>query len=331
MNAGIYLRKAIFNEQLIQFARWILFGPWSWRKNSLAQASTNQVLKSCIWMDFLWENLKFFTIIKYEWFELAEWHQNKLLFLVRASTYLIPRRFLKVGLYKQGFILVSKWRIFSKRTFKVRRQNSTSAEEVIRFQCLFPNPSWLTSVRKPGHQKLVSIFPWKSQNGSVDSRWLSAVGKQPSDPCLHGCLTSHACLIKTFSFFCDTKLNGSRSSIRESFWQQMEKLFCSLKLTFQHQPVGLLYKTLNNNIVWNKFPAFCTNQFINSIEFVYLLLLLLLSNKLFKKLSQKLLAVRTHETNKKRCREQQSTECWSVNKYSSHQMLLWGSKMHQKL
>jgi hypothetical protein len=32
-----------------------------------------------------------------------------------------------------------------------------------------------------------------------------------------------------------------------------------------------------------------------------IILLLLLSNKLFKKLSQKLLAVRKHETNKKRC------------------------------
>ena len=42
---------------------------------------------------------------------------------------------------------------------------------------------------------------------------------------------------------------------------------------------------------------------INSV----LLLLLLLSNKLFKKLSQKLLAVRKHETNK-RWHEQQFTE-----------------------
>ena len=43
------------------------------------------------------------------------------------------------------------------------------------------------------------------------------------------------------------------------------------------------------------------------------LLLLLLSNKLFKKLSQKLLAVRKHETNKKRCHEQQITECCQIS------------------
>ena len=47
--------------------------------------------------------------------------------------------------------------------------------------------------------------------------------------------------------------------------------------------------------------------------------LLLLSNKLFKKLSQKLLAVRKHETNEKRWHKQQSTVYWSVNKYSSEQ------------
>ena len=39
------------------------------------------------------------------------------------------------------------------------------------------------------------------------------------------------------------------------------------------------------------------------------LLLLLLSSKLFKKLSQKLLAVHKHETDKKRWHEQQITEC----------------------
>ena len=48
---------------------------------------------------------------------------------------------------------------------------------------------------------------------------------------------------------------------------------------------------------------------INKRVFSLLLLLLLLSNKLFKKLSQKLLAVRKHETNKKRWHEQQFTEC----------------------
>ena len=41
----------------------------------------------------------------------------------------------------------------------VQRQNSTTAEEVARFQRLFPNPSWLMSGRTSGHQNLVSIFP----------------------------------------------------------------------------------------------------------------------------------------------------------------------------
>ena len=54
-------------------------------------------------------------------------------------------------------------------------------------------------------------------------------------------------------------------------------------------------------------------------EGLSILLLLLLSDKLFKKLSQKLLAVRKHETDKKSWNEQQITECWSVNKYSSVQ------------
>ena len=40
------------------------------------------------------------------------------------------------------------------------RQNSTTAEEVARFQCLFLNASWLMSGRTSGHQNLVSIFPW---------------------------------------------------------------------------------------------------------------------------------------------------------------------------
>ena len=45
----------------------------------------------------------------------------------------------------------------------VWRQNSTSAEEVIRFQSIFPSselPSWLTSGRTFGHQKLAPTFPW---------------------------------------------------------------------------------------------------------------------------------------------------------------------------
>ena len=41
----------------------------------------------------------------------------------------------------------------------VRRQNSTTAEELARFQRLFPIPSWLMSGRTSGHQNLVSIFP----------------------------------------------------------------------------------------------------------------------------------------------------------------------------
>ena len=42
----------------------------------------------------------------------------------------------------------------------VRRQNSTSAEEVARFKRLFPNPSWLAPRRTSGHPKLVPTFPW---------------------------------------------------------------------------------------------------------------------------------------------------------------------------
>ena len=66
-----------------------------------------------------------------------------------------------------------------------RWQNSTSAEEVARFQCLSPNPSWLASGRTSGHQNLVIIFPW------LDLWWLKvgcvpyAVGKQPSMPLIN--------------------------------------------------------------------------------------------------------------------------------------------------
>ena len=42
----------------------------------------------------------------------------------------------------------------------VQRPNSTSTEEVARFQRLLPNPSWLMSGRTSSHQKLVSTFPW---------------------------------------------------------------------------------------------------------------------------------------------------------------------------
>ena len=41
---------------------------------------------------------------------------------------------------------------------KVRRQNSTTAEELARLQRLFPNPSWLMSGRTSGHQNRISIF-----------------------------------------------------------------------------------------------------------------------------------------------------------------------------
>ena len=41
--------------------------------------------------------------------------------------------------------------------------------------------------------------------------------------------------------------------------------------------------------------------------------------RFFKKLSEKLIANHKHETNKKTWQEQQITECWSVNKYSSEQ------------
>ena len=43
----------------------------------------------------------------------------------------------------------------------VRRWNSTSAEEIARFQCLFPNLSWVPSVvgKTSGHLKLVPTFP----------------------------------------------------------------------------------------------------------------------------------------------------------------------------
>ena len=44
--------------------------------------------------------------------------------------------------------------------YTVRRQNSTCLEEVAKFQRFFPNPSWLTSGRTSGHQKLIPTFPW---------------------------------------------------------------------------------------------------------------------------------------------------------------------------
>ena len=48
---------------------------------------------------------------------------------------------------------------FRFRTYEVRRRNSTSAEEVSRFQRLFPNSSWLTPARTSGHQLECSTTP----------------------------------------------------------------------------------------------------------------------------------------------------------------------------
>ena len=59
---------------------------------------------------------------------------------------------------------------------EVRRQISTTAEEVTRIQILFPYPSWLTSGRTFGHQNLVliSIFP-EIDNCLKAKRWLSTL------------------------------------------------------------------------------------------------------------------------------------------------------------
>ena len=57
----------------------------------------------------------------------------------------------------------------------VRRWNSTSAEEDARFQRLFPNPSWLTSGRTPGRQKLITTF----QRIDIDIRQTLKAGCLP--------------------------------------------------------------------------------------------------------------------------------------------------------
>ena len=60
-----------------------------------------------------------------------------------------------------GSTLVSpKLAILKILKFEVWRQNSTSADKVARFQCLFPNLSWLMSGRTSGHQKLIPTFLW---------------------------------------------------------------------------------------------------------------------------------------------------------------------------
>ena len=46
------------------------------------------------------------------------------------------------------------------KKFMVRRRNSTSTEEVARFQHLFSNPSLLTAGRTSSHEKLIPAFLW---------------------------------------------------------------------------------------------------------------------------------------------------------------------------
>ena len=72
----------------------------------------------------------------------------------------------------------------------VRRCNSTSVQEIARSQRLLPTPSWLTSRRTSGHQKLVPTFPWMD-NCLMATKTLTvgclpyAVGKQPSIPLIN--------------------------------------------------------------------------------------------------------------------------------------------------
>ena len=62
------------------------------------------------------------------------------------------------------------------RDIKIRRQNSTTAEEVARVQLgLFPNPSWLMSGRTSGHQNLSSIFPGLDSCLEANSRYKPVV------------------------------------------------------------------------------------------------------------------------------------------------------------
>ena len=67
-----------------------------------------------------------------------------------------------------------------------------TAEEVARFQRLFPDPSRLTSGRTSNHQNLVSIFPGIANCLKAKPYWLVdsgclpyAVGKQPSIPLIN--------------------------------------------------------------------------------------------------------------------------------------------------
>ena len=66
-------------------------------------------------------------------------------------------------------------------SFMVQKRNSTSAEEVARFQHLFPNPSWLMSGRTSGHQKIVPTFLWIDNCLMVTKRYLMLLGN--SHPC----------------------------------------------------------------------------------------------------------------------------------------------------
>ena len=70
--------------------------------------------------------------------------------------------------------------------------NSSTAEEVARFQRLFPNPSFLMSSRTSGHQNHASIFSEidnclkaKRQRLVVYTTLSYAVGKQPSIPLIN--------------------------------------------------------------------------------------------------------------------------------------------------
>ena len=78
------------------------------------------------------------------------------LFSNNRSTKLSYQTPLKLNPSSLSYFILS---IFNK--FMVQRQNSQllPAEEVARFQRLFPNLSWLTSGRTSSHQNLVSIFP----------------------------------------------------------------------------------------------------------------------------------------------------------------------------
>ena len=51
--------------------------------------------------------------------------------------------------------------------------NSTTTNEVSRFQHLFPNPSWLVWGRASRHQKPAPTFPWIDNMNEINSWWLN--------------------------------------------------------------------------------------------------------------------------------------------------------------